>query len=75
MEKAMHKAGPKRHRSLPDFILLFNQIGHYLKDPQSCTPLDHQIALDAFAIITSTIYSAAGTGRCNMDPPTIKPVR
>jgi hypothetical protein len=64
MEKPKHtKAEPERHSDLPDFILLFKQIGQYLKDPGSASAADLKIAREAFHTIIKVLYCE----KCSVD--------
>jgi hypothetical protein len=73
-KKKSTKARPKRHRYLPNFILLFNRIGYCLNNPQTCSPAELHAAQEAFNTIIMTIYPKAPINACHFDPPTIKPV-
>ncbi len=57
-------------KDLPDFMLLFDQIGHYLSNPANASLHDLKVAQDAYDVLVRTIYRATVPSEkreCNHD--------
>jgi hypothetical protein len=69
MEK--YKAKPEPHSDLPDFMLLFNQIAHYLADPKSASAEDLKVAQEAFDKIAKVLYCEKCIRLCSVEHPSV----